>query len=307
MSLFKKIEPKSKRLKMYIYGPTGTGKTVTSLHFPNVALIDTEKGTEHYGQFFPDVMRLETNDIAQIHSALDELLTDPQGIKTVVLDSMSDVYDAIMKGREDFMKKKTGNARYELVPKDYQFIKRDVKLLLNKLLALDMNIVATARSKDVYDPGEFMKKIGTTAEGHKDIPYRFDVVLELSVDSTGKRIAKVDKDRTNRLPHEFEFDFKQFSQYLDMEEIERDSVVFKQKAAFDELNNRTFEVQFNGTTMKTAGVTADSLHQLSKLLEGKDEAQMKLLLRDLFGVESILDLTENEATALIKELTQEQK
>ena len=52
MSMFKKAETQADRLKMYIYGEAGTGKTVTSLQFPNPAVIDTEKGTTHYGKFF---------------------------------------------------------------------------------------------------------------------------------------------------------------------------------------------------------------------------------------------------------------
>ena len=88
MNLFEKAPNKGRRLKMYIYGDTGTGKTVTSLHFPNPAIIDTEKGSEHYGQHFK-FFRLETSNPAKIHAALDELLKNPGEFKTLIIDSFS--------------------------------------------------------------------------------------------------------------------------------------------------------------------------------------------------------------------------
>ena len=44
MSLFAPAEKEGKRLKMYVFGGSGTGKTVTSLKFPNPVMIDAEKG-----------------------------------------------------------------------------------------------------------------------------------------------------------------------------------------------------------------------------------------------------------------------
>jgi DNA-binding ferritin-like protein (Dps family) len=301
MSLFRKSEVKAKRLKAYIYGPTGTGKTVTSLSFPKPAVIDTEKGTDHYGKFF-EFELINTSDVDKIHEAIDELMENPGDFSTLVLDSMSDIYDSIVKKREDYMKKKSGNLRYELMPKDYQYIKRDVKLLIHKLLALDMNIVATARSKAVYAEGEFMKHIGNAAEGHKDVPYRFDVVLELYIDEDGKRYARVEKDRTNTLPHVFEFSFTEFAKYLDMAEMQRAPVVFRQTEALADSSGRTTEISFNGKALKTAGVQADTLATLQTLLVNEDTNKVKAKLREAFGVESLLDLNENEAQAFRGEL-----
>ena len=41
-------EVKEKRLKLFVYGPAGVGKTVAALQFPNSYLIDTEKGSDFY-------------------------------------------------------------------------------------------------------------------------------------------------------------------------------------------------------------------------------------------------------------------
>jgi len=40
MSLFQIAEPVATRLKCYLYGESGCGKTIVSLSFPNPAVVD---------------------------------------------------------------------------------------------------------------------------------------------------------------------------------------------------------------------------------------------------------------------------
>ena len=121
MSLFTKAEKIPKRLKMYIYGETGTGKTVTSLHFPNPAVIDTERGTEYYGEFF-DFQKIETNDPDEANQAIDELLKEPNGFKTLVVDPFTALYDGILDQQVSKMRVKSGNPNYQIQPLDYKHI-----------------------------------------------------------------------------------------------------------------------------------------------------------------------------------------
>lgn len=46
MSKLKAIKPeaKEKRLKMFVYGPAGVGKTMGCIQFPHAYIIDTENG-----------------------------------------------------------------------------------------------------------------------------------------------------------------------------------------------------------------------------------------------------------------------
>lgn len=44
----KSPEVKEKRLKMFVFGPAGVGKTTAAIKFPNSYIIDTEKGTDFY-------------------------------------------------------------------------------------------------------------------------------------------------------------------------------------------------------------------------------------------------------------------
>jgi len=246
MSLFTKAEKKARRLKMYIYGESGTGKTVTSLHFPSVALVDTEKGTEHYGDVF-DFNRIQTSDPTKVEEAIDELLLDPNGYKTFVIDPFIKIYENIV---NDYIKKqikKTGNKDYELIPRDYKFIKARLTGLIDKLLSLDMNIIVTTLSKTLYSDkkDDFMKVIGTAPDGPKQMPPMFDVVLELKTED-GKHMAYVEKDRTNRLPAEFEFSYKSFTEYIGITELEREAVVFNQQKELDSRSERSTEIEYKG-------------------------------------------------------------
>ena len=299
---FQKAATKASRLKLYVYGATGTGKTVTALHFPSPAVIDTERGTHHYAKYF-DFVRIDTSSLEEIHASIDYLLENPGDIKTLILDSMSDMYDEVVKSRLAFLKAKTRNPNYELQPRDYAGIKNDVKRLLTKILSLDMNIVATARSKDVYSETEFMKKVGIGPEGSKDVPYRFDIVIGLTIDpETGKRIAMVDKDRTNSLPVKFEFNYEAFANTVDIDELKRPAVAFNQRKALEDNNNRRYKVTMaDGREVMTAGITAITIEKLKTAVASNvltKEALTELLHRN-FGVESPLDLTEEEASSIL--------
>jgi len=305
MSLFAKAEKVPKRLKMYIYGETGTGKTVTSLHFPNPAVIDTERGTEYYGEFF-DFNKIETSDPAEVNKAIDELLENPNGFKTLVLDPFTSLYDNIIEDQVIKMKVKTGNPNYQIQPLDYKHIKAAVKGLIQKLLALDMNIIVTARSKPLYSSEEFMKLIGNTADGPKELPYMFDVVLELAKEEDGVFWAKVQKDRTNKLPDSFEFTYKSFTDYLGIEGLERDPVAFTQKKQLEQTIGRTTKTEFKGSEVITAGVKGPTLAKLEKVSVHVGEDKIKEKLKNDYMVDSVLDLREDEATLLISDLTNNQ-
>jgi len=269
-----------------------------------VAFIDTEKGTEYYGEHF-DFHRIQTQDPDKIHAALDELLVNPGSFKTVVIDPFNNVYDAIIDKRMRMQKLKTNNPGYEIVPLDYKFIKGELKSIITKLLALDMNIIVTAPSKVLYssEKEDFMKVIGTTAEGPKQLPYMFDVVLELKVDGN-KRLAYARKDRTNKLPENewFEFSYPAFVNYIGVEGLEREAVVFRQQSELNVRNERNTKIQYGEKEVLTAGVGAESLKKL-EILSKKDSDTLKGKLKEDYMVESVLDLREDEAQLLIKDLT----
>jgi len=309
--MFKKAKSQADRVKMYIYGEAGTGKTVTSLQFPNPAVIDTEKGTTHYGKFF-DFFVIDTSDPKEVLAAIDELIEDPQGYKTIIIDPFTPLHEKIMDNHLHRLKVKNGNPSYTLQPKDYRPIKAEVKNLIDRLKSLDMNVIVTARSSTLYSQEEFMKILGTKPDGPKELPYFFDIVLELT---TEKRegiekevfIARTQKDRTNTLPAKFDFTYQSFVEYVGIEGLEREPVVFDQKVSLNENVGRNVDVIYKKKKIKTAGITADQLITLEPLIANVGQGSVEDILKDDYFVDSFLDLKESEAELLIADLTEKTK
>jgi hypothetical protein len=302
MSLLKLAEPVATRLKCLVMGDAGTGKTITALSFPNPAVVDAEDGTLHYGKY-KKFHRISTNDITIIKSVIDELLADPQGFKTFVVDPFNMVYDALVNKIESRMKVKTGNPAYTIQPIDYKFVKSEVRSFINKLLSLDMNIIVTTGVAVEYAKEGFMQATGKTKpEGPKAFDKPFDVVLELYFSEDGKRMAKVRKDRTNSLPPVFEYTYEPFVEYIGIEGLEREPILINQKAALDHNTGRNTIIKFNGMEIKTAGVTAENLEILQELSLEIGEEELQAKIREDYLTDSPLDLKNDEADLLIKDI-----
>ena len=304
---FKKaVVSKDTRLKMLVYGDSGVGKTVTALSFPKACVLDTEHGTDYYGEKF-DFDVLHSTKWTDANKAIESLVKDPLGYKTLIVDPFAILYENL---QDTHLKKqviKTGNPGYTMQFRDWGIIKHALKQLLNYLRALDMNIIVTANEKPLYSQEELAKQIGKTFNGPQELKAFFDVRLYLTVDETGTRWAEVEKDRTNKLPKRFEFTYQAFTKYLGNEDLERDPVVFERadevlKKEGTSQGKRTKAVKFKGKDIKTAGVTAKALEHIEKLVKDMTEDDLKDKLLDDYLVSSLLDLRQDEATELIKEL-----
>lgn len=306
MSLFKKPEKNDRRLKLYVYGGSGTGKTITAISSPSPAVIDMDMGTDFYADKF-DMVRIKTTDVDEVNKAVDELIADPSGIKTLVLDGMSNYWDALQEKHLKRLRLKNANPNYVLQPKDYKPIKSDLKQFINKLLALDLNIFATAKDKVEYsaEQGEFMKAIGKIPDGPKEAPFMFDIVLELSITAGDKRMAKVIKDRTNKLPKEpFEYTYQELIKYIDMVELEREPVQLRAMQHLQKGSNRTTSITLDGEAVMTAGITAVTLTAIKDIVSHFNETELKDKLNEDYFVSSLLDLKEDEARQFLADLTQ---
>ena len=292
---------------MLVYGIHGTGKTVTSLSFPSCAVVDMDGGTDHYAKFF-NFSRLRTTDVDAVHQAVDDLIKDPTGVKTLVIDSLTKYWELLQEKHLKRLRVKKGNSAYTFQPLDYKPLKADLKQFINRLLALDLNIIVTAQLKTLYsqDPGEFMKAIGNEPDGPKDAPYLFDIVLELSVGPNDVRMAKVIKDRTNSLPKEFEFTYQKFTEYIGIKDLEREPVKFRAEQELGKLANRVHKIKLNGKELLTAGVSGPTLQALLDASKSMKEADIKTKLNEDYSVQSLLDLREDEALQFLKDLTNTQ-
>lgn len=217
----------SRRLKLLLWGDSGAGKTTLALQFPRCVVIDLEGGTELYGgAFLFDVMKATTAD--ETMAAVDWLLTHRHEYRTLIIDPITVYWDALQAkwGRIFLARNKGGKGHhgefYELQPRDWTTLKAEFKELVRKLIALDMNVIVTARQKAQYADSGFMRVIGETFDGEKSLPYLFDTILHLTRDADGRFMAANMKDRSNKLPTgKFEVSYSLLEQCLGADSLDR--------------------------------------------------------------------------------------
>lgn len=221
----KKPEVIEKRLKLFLYGPAGVGKTTAAIQMPNPYIIDTEKGTEQkaYVEKISAVggAVFRTTSATELLEELKSLMTESHSYKTLVIDPVTNIEDGIIADANDKYKanEKEGGDRRVWGDRD-----RTMRRIRSMLLNIDMNVVITAHGKIEY--GDNFTKLGQTFEGWKKWPYIFDLVLEL--DSQGKkRVAVVRKSRmAAEFPDgdQFEWSYQELSRRYNPEVMEKDSV-----------------------------------------------------------------------------------
>ena len=280
-SPFQKAEMRSKRLKLFLWGDAGVGKTTLALQFPKPVVIDLEGGTDLYGDAFDfDVLHAQTADA--VMEAVEWLLTHRHPYRTLVLDPITVYWDALQKKWSDiFLRRNKGSKGYkfefyDLQPRDWLTIKAELKDLVRKLIALDMNVVVTARQKAQYADSGFMKIIGETFDGEKSLPYLFDTIVRLFRGAQGQFLGACLKDRSNKLPPgEFEMSYALFEQVFGKRALARKAQPVAYATADQQRRLRAYIAQFGMTpeqvARRLAAYDADSLDALT-------EANARLIL-----------------------------
>src|SRR3954469_5168049 len=210
----RKPEAVTKRLKLFMFGPAGVGKTTAAIQFPNSYIIDCERGTDNYDKLITESGSavFQTTDINEAISEVKALLTEPHDYRTLVIDPITTVYNDLLEKCEH--KVGTDFGRH------YGEANKTMKRLANLIMALDMNVVITAHAKAEY--GQNFSKIGYTFDGWKQLDYWFDLVIELSKKGK-KRMAKVVKTRVERFPDDevFEWSYDAIRRRCDVDILER--------------------------------------------------------------------------------------
>lgn len=201
------------RLKLLMFGPAGVGKTWAAVQLPMPYIIDTEGGTNHYGEKIRESggAVFQTTDMAEVIDEVRSLMTEQHPYQTLVIDPFTVLFNTLVEEGEREVGSDFG--------RHYQWANKFCKRLFNMLAMLDMNVIVTCHSKNEY--GENMTVHGTTFDGWKKLDYLFDLVIELTK-AGQKRIAEVRKTRLLEFPDgdQFEWSYAALAERYGFERIE---------------------------------------------------------------------------------------
>lgn len=226
-----KPESKEKRLKMFVFGSAGVGKTTAAIMFPNAYIIDTEKGTDHYAKTITNSgsVVFQSSVFDEVSKEVKELLTTKHGYRTLIIDPVTQIYNSVQE-KWTRVFEKHAKTQKEAEVQDFGMrywgrVKSDFKSLQRMLMSIDMNLIVTCHQKDQYGAG--MSKIGVTYDSMKGEDYIYDLVFNLEI-KNGKRIAKTIKERAEvgqaKFPEEFEWSYDNFKKFYGGDIIEREAI-----------------------------------------------------------------------------------
>lgn len=204
MAGFKKATKAQAKLRAAIFGPSGAGKTYTSLRVATglagdagrIGVIDTERGSasKYSDRFEFDALELEDQTIQGYVDAIR--LAAESGYAVLVIDSLSHGWQTLLEEVEKLAKAKyrgnTWSAWSEGTPLQ--------RKLVQAILTFPGHVLATMRSKTEWttvDDGRGKKspqRVGLAPEQGKGVEYEFDLLVEISTE----HIANVIKDRTGK-------------------------------------------------------------------------------------------------------------
>jgi hypothetical protein len=213
MTKLKAVSPTTieKRLKCFMFGAAGSGKTTAAIQFPRPYLIDTERGAENDQYVLAlnsvDGAYMASTDLDEIIEQVAALASETHEFRTLVIDPLTIPYNdaldkaareiALADGKGDGTEFGRNKARAD----------RKMKRLSALLLNLDMNVIVTSHQKTKWGKvGNEFKDMGTTFDCYSKLDYLFDLVFELERRGQ-ERVGMVRKSRLESFPEGDSFTF----------------------------------------------------------------------------------------------------
>lgn len=203
---FKKATKKNAKLRLALFGVSGSGKTFSALRIATglagkngkIALIDTERhsASKYADRFNFDVSELEKPTINNVRMQIEQA----KGYDVLIIDSLTHAWLELLQEVEQIARTKFGgntwSAWSEGTPKQMS--------LINAILDFDGHVIVTMRAETNWtvttnDKGKVVPiRIGEAPKQGKGIEYEFDMLMQLSQDHN----ALVLKDRTGKYQDE---------------------------------------------------------------------------------------------------------
>lgn len=206
MSSFKKATKEKAKLRLALFGVSGSGKTYTALRMATglagedgrIAVIDTERNSacKYSDRFNFDVCDAKKPSIENLKMFIEEA----KNYDVLIIDSMTHCWLELLQEVEKLAKTKFGgntwSAWSEGTPKQMS--------LINALLDFPGHIIATMRVETNWttvtnEKGKVVPvRVGEAPKQGKGIEYEFDMLMQISPEHD----ALVIKDRTGKYQDE---------------------------------------------------------------------------------------------------------
>lgn len=218
--------------KIVIYGPSGVGKTWTSLDYPNCYYIDTEDGANlaHYTDKLEKsggVYMGQADGSLEFQTVIDQvkaLATEDHNYKTLIIDSITKLYNTVIAIEAE-----------KLADKDVFGASKKpaiglMRQLVNWIGRLDMNVILIAHEKVNWKDGE---QVGTTFDCWDKLEYELHLCLNIQKRGDN-RLAYVRKSRLVGFPSgsSFPWAYDEFAQRYgkDIMEAKSNQIVLASEA-----------------------------------------------------------------------------
>ena len=203
MSGFKKASKSQAKLRAAFFGPSGAGKTYSSLSIAEglsggggIAVIDTERGSasKYADRFSFDVLDLDDRSISGYIEAIK--MAADAGYAVLIIDSLTHAWQQLLEEVERLAKAKYRGNTWSAWSEGTPLQRR----LVDAILDFPGHIIATMRSKTEWqtssDAGGKTRpvRVGLAPEQGKGVEYEFDLLMEISTEHIGNVI----KDRSGR-------------------------------------------------------------------------------------------------------------
>lgn len=217
-SKLKAIAPeaaKPSKPKILIYGKPGVGKTWTALDFPSVYYIDSEGGADlaHYtdklkkagGVYYG--IEQGSLDFSNVISQIQALATEKHNYKTVVIDSITKIFNNEIAKAADALGDKDafGASKKPAVAM--------IRQLISWIQRLDMNVILISHEKAQWGIANGQRaEVGVTFDCYEKLEYELHLALNI-VKLPNKRNAIVKKSRLMGFSdgEAFEWSYQEFA------------------------------------------------------------------------------------------------
>lgn len=175
-------KPIAKKLKVLLYGASGSGKTIAALSFPRVLLVDSEAGSELYRgrPGIPEFHVAECKTLSDLSDVVHAFEADNgKTWDTLVIDPIT-VFYAVEKNVA------SNNNVKDIDMRDWNKINGRMNNIYTRLTDLNGHVVVIARESTEYTgKGLNLSKVGVKPDADKNLVYMMDFVIHMGANHSG--------------------------------------------------------------------------------------------------------------------------